>query len=83
MKYIKKEEWLANSPDLSPMDYGPNGIFKDLIFWKKPKDLDGLKRAAVKVWKNCPLLICYNIMKAGSERVKLMIANHGFQMKNI
>jgi hypothetical protein len=31
------------------MDYGPNGIFKELMFWKKPKDLIGLKRSARQV----------------------------------
>jgi len=31
-KYIRKEERLSNSPDLSSIDYGPNGIFNDLMF---------------------------------------------------
>lgn len=26
VKYIRKEDWMSNSPDLSSMDYGPNGI---------------------------------------------------------
>jgi hypothetical protein len=27
VKYTRREEWLSNSPDLSPMDFGPNRIF--------------------------------------------------------
>ncbi|OWA54726.1 hypothetical protein BV898_19126 [Hypsibius exemplaris] len=37
VKYIGKEDWMANSPDLSPMNFGPNGIFKKSMFKKKPK----------------------------------------------
>jgi hypothetical protein len=41
MNYIRKEEWMTNSPDQSPMHYGPNGIFEDSMFWKKPRHSSG------------------------------------------
>jgi hypothetical protein len=53
---MKKEEWMSNSTDLSPMDYGPNRNFDGLMFWKKSKDLISLKRSARLVWKNFPSL---------------------------
>ena len=28
VKFVPKEHWLGNSPDLAPMDYAANGIFK-------------------------------------------------------
>jgi hypothetical protein len=28
VRYIKREEWMAKSPDVSPMDFGINGILK-------------------------------------------------------
>jgi hypothetical protein len=31
VKYIKRNEWHSNSPDLSPMDYGPNRIFTGIM----------------------------------------------------
>ena len=37
VKYIMKDEWMANSPDLSPMDYGINGHFKELLKGKKAR----------------------------------------------
>jgi hypothetical protein len=83
VKYIRKEEWLSNSPDLSPMDYGPNGIFKELMFWKKPKDLNGLKRNARQVWKKFLLSTCYNVMKSWRGRVELMLKNQGSQIENL
>jgi hypothetical protein len=43
VKYIWREEWLSNSPDLSPMGFGPNEIFQQILFGKKASRLDGLK----------------------------------------
>jgi hypothetical protein len=74
---------MSNSPDLSPMDYGQNVIFKELMFWKKPKDLVGLKRSARQVWKNFPLSTCYNVMKSWRGRVELMLKNQGSQIENL
>lgn len=83
IKYIKKEEWLRNSPDLSPMDYGPNGIFKQTMFGKKALTLGGLKKVARQVWPKFLLQTCYNIMAAWGERVNLMLENSGFQIENL
>jgi transposase len=83
VKYIKREEWLSNSPDLSPMDYGPNGIFKGIMGGRKPTTLDGLMRTARQVWKEFPLETCYNTTAAWSDRVNLMLLNQGFQIENL
>ena len=29
VKFITKEKWMSNSPDLPPLDYAVNGFFKD------------------------------------------------------
>ena len=81
MKYIKKGEWLSNSPDLSPMDFGINGIFKGILYAKKTSTLDGLKSAARRVWVDFPLAHCYNTMASWGKRVKNMIENKGFHME--
>jgi methylphosphotriester-DNA--protein-cysteine methyltransferase len=83
VKYIRKEEWLSNSPDLSPMDFGPNGIFKQILFGKKATGLDGLKRVARQVWAGFPLATCVNTMKSWPGRVKKMIESQGFQIENL
>ncbi|OQV24132.1 hypothetical protein BV898_02083 [Hypsibius exemplaris] len=78
VKYIGKEDWMANSPDHSPMDFGPNGIFKKLMFKKKPKGIPGLQRAARQVWKEFPLNVCRNVMKSWRGRVIQMLDVKGF-----
>ncbi|OQV14322.1 hypothetical protein BV898_11442 [Hypsibius exemplaris] len=82
VKYIGKEDWMANSPDLSPMDFGPNGIFKKSMFKKKPKGIPGLQRAARQVWKEFPLSVCRNVMKSWKGRVIQMVDAKGFQIEN-
>jgi hypothetical protein len=73
VKYIRKEEWLSNSSDLSHMEFGPNGIFKQILFGKKATGLDGLKQVARQVWADLPLATCVNTMKSWPGRVKKMI----------
>jgi hypothetical protein len=65
------------------MDYGTNGIFKELMFWKIPKDLSGLQRSARQVWKKFPLFTCYNVMKSWRGRVELVRKNQGSQIEII
>jgi hypothetical protein len=50
VKYIRREERLSNSPDLSFIDFGLNWIFKQILFGKETNELDGLKRVARQVW---------------------------------
>ena len=48
IKFIPKEDLLSNSPDLAPMDYGINGIFKRNLFHRKPETLTGLKKVMLE-----------------------------------
>jgi len=41
-KVISEADWPASSPDLSPMDYSINGIFKRRLWKRKSYDLKGL-----------------------------------------
>jgi hypothetical protein len=50
VKYITKDEWPANSPDLSPMDYSINGIFKRHLRKRKAFSLRGLIRVRKDEW---------------------------------
>lgn len=83
VKFIGKEDWLSNSPDMSPMDYGANGIFKKMMFATKPKDLFGLERCARRVWKEFPLATSHSIMKGWIQRVEKMLKNSGHQIENM
>jgi hypothetical protein len=63
VKYIPKQERMSNSPDLSPMDFGINSIFKNLLSEKKASTLDGMKRVMKQVWSKLPLGVQLRTMK--------------------
>ena len=50
IKYIPVGHWPANSPDLSPMDYGFNGIFKNLCNPQTATTVNELMKVAKEVW---------------------------------
>lgn len=82
IRFITKEEWMANSPDLSPMDYGVNSIFKRRCNKHKAQDMDQLVAIAKREWKKFGVGHCRNILKTWPERVKRMIEMSGYQIEN-
>jgi hypothetical protein len=82
VKYIKRAEWLSNSPDLCPMDYGPNGIFKKIMF-SKTSILEGLQRAGKRAWADFPSETWYQTMASWGKRVNQMLENQGYQINNL
>ena len=50
IKYIRAGHCLANSPDLSPMDYGIKGIFKNLCSRRTATTKSELAKVAKEVW---------------------------------
>jgi hypothetical protein len=83
VKYIPKQERMSNSPDLSPMDFGINSIFKNLLSEKKASTLDGMKRVMKQVWSKLPLGVQLRTMKIWEKRVELMVEREGYHMKNV
>jgi hypothetical protein len=65
------------------MNFGPNGIFQQILFGKKASGLDRLKRVARQVWAGFPLATCVNTMKSWPGRVQKMIESRGFQIENL
>ncbi|OWA54330.1 hypothetical protein BV898_18738 [Hypsibius exemplaris] len=82
IKFITKEEWMSNSPDLSPMDYGVNSIFKKRCNRHKAKNIAELVAIAKREWKKFGLGHCRNILIAWLKRVKRMIEMSGYQIEN-
>ncbi|OWA50594.1 hypothetical protein BV898_15105 [Hypsibius exemplaris] len=64
IKFITKKEWMANSHDLSPMDYGVNLIFKRRCNRHKAKNMAELVAITKRKWKKFGLEHCRNILKA-------------------
>jgi hypothetical protein len=83
VKYIPKQEWMSNSPDLSPMDFGINSIFKNLLSEKRASTLDGMKRVIKPVWSKFPLGVQLRTMKSWGKRVELMVERKGYHIENV
>ena len=54
MKYTNKEEWLPNSPKLSPMDYFANGHLKQQLQTRKYRTMRGLIASGEEEWSKIP-----------------------------
>ena len=80
---IPEEDWCANSPDLSPMDYSINGIFKQGLWKRKAQDINGLKRAMRQEWSRISKELCVKTLKSWESRVKLMLENNGLQIEHL
>ena len=55
IKFFTKEEWLANSPEVSPMDFFANGVLKQRLKLRKFTTETGMIRAAKDEWSKIPL----------------------------
>ena len=82
-KYIHKDDWPPNSPDLALMDFAANGIIKQKLFRKNARQIPGLKRHLTQVWNNFPLSTCYKAMCGWSTRVQRVIDNNGYQIEKL
>ena len=74
---------MANSPDLSPMDYGINGHFKELLKGKKARDLGHLERIVKQAWGRYKIQIIRRILLAWPEQTETMLDNRGYQTENV
>jgi len=83
IKFISKEEWMANSPDLSPMDYSVNSIFKGICNRHEAKNMQQLATIAKRVWNNFGQGYIYRTMLAWPKRVDKMVEALGYQIKKI
>jgi histone H3/H4 len=83
VNFIHKGKWLANSPDVSPMDYGAIGILKRKLFRMKATSVVGLKRHVTRLWNAFPVTTCYKIMSIWEGRVKKVVENMGYHIENM
>ena len=81
IKFIPKEDWPSNAPDLSPMDYGLNGIFKNLVWKWKASDVPALKRAMTRVWNELDQNVIVKTLASWQKRVELMIEKRAYKLK--
>lgn len=79
--FIRKEEWPGNSPDLAPMDFCINGLFKKNLWKRGGTTLTGLKRVMLQEWKKIDLSVIQSALRSWPKRVKLMIERKGFHVE--
>ena len=82
-KFISKENWPANSPDLSPMDYGVNGFFKRQLWRRRALTLGGLKKVMRQEWRKISVSLCLKVLQSWEKRVNLMLENNGYQIEHL
>ena len=78
IKYIPAGHWPANSPDLSPMDYGINGIFKNLCNRRTATTKSELMKVAKEVWFEIEIRKTRKVIKASPFRLDLMVEKLGY-----
>jgi hypothetical protein len=77
IKYFTKEEWLANSPEVSPMDFFANGYFKGQMNKRRYLTMKGMLKAAHEEWAKIPLEMFQNSFKSWPSRVLAIHKNKG------
>ena len=82
-EFIPASDWPANSPDLSPMDYSINGIFKQRLWKRKAKDLQGLVRAMKQEWSLISKKLCVETLESWSTRAQRVLDNSGYQIEHL
>ncbi|OQV11955.1 hypothetical protein BV898_13750 [Hypsibius exemplaris] len=68
-KFIQKEDWLANSPDLAPMDFFANGYFKNRLRRRKYRTEAGMIKCAGEEWTKIPLEMLQKSLLSWPDRI--------------
>ena len=82
IKYIPAGYWPANSPDLSPTDYGINEILKNLYSRRTATTKSELMMEAKEVWSEIKCRKIGRIIKSWLFCVDLMVQKLGFQTEH-
>ena len=76
-QYITKDQWLPNSPEISPMDFFANGYLKSKLVTRRYTTIDGMLRCAKQEWMDIPLEMFRNALSSWSDRVKKIFKAKG------
>ena len=50
--YVKPDHWPSNSPDLNILEFITWGDFEKKVWKSKPHDVESLKQAIIKEWRD-------------------------------
>lgn len=77
--YIPKQDWLSNSPDLAPMDYAINYVFKKFLNAKVVKSRAQLVRSIRTAWSKVQITVIRRALLSWKRRVGMMLEKFGYQ----
>lgn len=76
-KYVTKEEWIPNSPDVAPMDYFVWGWMRKRVETKKVSSIGSLKRALKQAWDELPQEYIDNALASWPRRIYMIYKAKG------
>ncbi|GAV01008.1 hypothetical protein RvY_11786 [Ramazzottius varieornatus] len=77
VKYIPKEIWMANSPELAPLDYGINGNLKKILSERKATTIKGLISVIKTFCESYDIAEIRSTLSSWQGRVQTMLDRHG------
>ena len=83
LQNILASDWPRNSPDLSPMDYSINGIFKRRLWKRKARGLEGLVRVLKEEWSGISIKFCVNTIESWSTGTSRVLKYPGYQNEHL
>lgn len=80
--FITSKEWPSNSPDLNPLDYSIWSILEAKISSSRYKNLDGLKAALLKAWKEIDVETLRVVVSGFRRRLTACVKAKGGHFEN-
>ena len=83
IKVIPKQEWMANSPDMAPMDYAINGNLKNNLRRRAARNRSQLVRVVRYQWSKLKIHAIRRALKSSQKRVQMMVDRDGNHVENV
>ena len=83
VNWIPIVHWMANSPDLAPMDYAINSNFKRILKMSWAHTAPEMARVIRREWKKISIRTCRNVLSGWKFLVQLMLDRSGSHVEHI
>ena len=75
--YVKPVHWPPNSPDLNVLDFTIWSNFEKKVWKNKPHDVESLKQAIIKEWRDSAQQIIDNAIDSFHKKLRQIIKADG------
>ena len=76
-------EWLARSPDLTPLDFFLWGHLKSVVYQNRPRNIDELKEAITQEIRNISRETLLQVRRSFSERIEKCLEVNGGHFEHL